>query len=388
MGTIIRGGTVLTPDTQLEHHSVVIDAGRITAIIPNSDAPDSDYDVLDAPDCWIVPGFIDVHVHGAAGYDVMDGTPEALHGIARAFARHGVTGFYATTLTASNENINAAIKAVRSAKHPSDGAQILGIHLEGPYFNAEYKGAQPGTFLRPPDPSEYIPWFHSGLVKLMSLAPELPGALEAIRTGRALGVEFAAGHTAADYDTVSAAADAGLRQGTHTFNGMVGLHHRRPGPAGAILTDDRIYAQIITDGIHVHPAMVKLLVRAKGIDRTLLVTDAIRATGLSDGTYQLGAHTINVQKGIARLAEGNLAGSTLTMDAAIRNVMTFAGVSLPEAVAMATRVPAEAMGIDDQKGRLKPGADADLVILNRELQVVLTMVGERVAFRASPQKNT
>jgi len=215
----------------------------------------------------------------------------------------------------------------------------------------------------------------------VTVAPELEGVPDLIAAGVRQGVEFAAGHSGADYGCVVAAADQGLRQATHAFNGMLGLHHREPGTLGAVLTDDRIYAQIIVDGVHVHPAMVKLLVRAKGVQRTILVTDAMRAAGLPDGRYALGSQTVIVQDGIARLDAGNLAGSTLVMDAAVRNVMQCAGVSLAEAVAMATAVPAEAMGLAGRKGTLAVGADADVCLLDADLQVVMTLVGGRVVYR-------
>jgi N-acetylglucosamine-6-phosphate deacetylase len=332
---------------------------------------------------WIAPGFIDIHVHGGAGHDTMDATPAALHGMARFFAVHGVTSFYPTTMTASRTDINAAIRNVEQAPRPPDGAQPLGLHLEGPYFNPDYKGAQPPTHLRNPIPDEYMPWITADSVKLITLAPELEGALALIEAGVQHGVEFAAGHTGADLECVSVAADLGLRQGTHTFNGMLGLHHRRPGTLGAILTEDRIYAQVIVDGIHVHPAMVKLLVRAKGIKSTVLITDAMRAAGLPDGRYMLGDSETFVKDGIARLAEGNLAGSTLTMDTGVRNLIAFAGLNVPDAVATATRTPAEAMRLEGRKGVLAPGADADVILLSEDVEVMLTMIAGNVVYERS-----
>ena len=380
MRTIISGGKIIGPNQVFQGHSVIIAEGRIEAITPGPVATSSADRVIDAQGMWIAPGFIDIHVHGAAGHDTMDATPEALHGMARFFATHGVTSFYPTTMTAAHESINAALHNVETTVASTDGARPLGVHLEGPYFNPDYKGAQPPTHLRLPDPAEYSEWLANDWVKLMTLAPELEGALALIETGVQHGVEFAAGHSGADLECISVAADLGLRQGTHTFNGMLGLHHRRPGTLGAILTDDRIYAQVIADGIHVHPAMVKLLVRAKGVDRTILITDAMRATGLPDGRYMLGDSVTFVQDGIARLAEGNLAGSTLTMDAGIRNLIAFAELSIPEAVATATRVPAEAMRLNGHKGALTPGADADIVLFNDSIEVGLTMIAGYVVY--------
>jgi N-acetylglucosamine-6-phosphate deacetylase len=204
--------------------------------------------------------------------------------------------------------------------------------------------------------------------------------MDFIHAGALRDVRFALGHSAATYEQVLAAADVGLDQATHIFNGMDGLHHRTPGTVGGILTDERIYAQVIADGIHLHPAIVKLVIQAKGVERTILISDAMRAAGMPDGTYDLGGQAISVSGGIARTAAGGLAGSTLTMDAAVRNAIKFAGVSLPQALAMASRVPAQAMGIDQAKGKIEPGADADLILFDDDLNIHLTMVMGQVVY--------
>jgi N-acetylglucosamine-6-phosphate deacetylase len=203
-----------------------------------------------------------------------------------------------------------------------------------------------------------------------------------IERGTRLGIRFSVGHSSASYEQVLQAADHGLSQSTHTFNGMTGLHHREPGAAGAVLADERIYAEIIADGIHLHPAVVKLVVRAKGIGRTILVTDAIRAAGLHDGDYDLGGQTVQVRGGIARTSRGSLAGSTLAMDAALRNVMRFAGVSIHDALRMATATPAEALGLSSRKGVIQPGADADLALVNPDLNVQATIVNGTLVYDA------
>jgi N-acetylglucosamine-6-phosphate deacetylase len=206
--------------------------------------------------------------------------------------------------------------------------------------------------------------------------------MELIESGVAGGVEFAVGHSGASYEVLVAAADRGLRQATHTFNGMLGLHHREPGTVGGVLADDRIYAQVIADGVHVHPAVVRILVRAKGPDRVILVTDSTRAAGLSDGEYELAGQPIQVRDGVARTRAGGLAGSTITLEAALRNALRFAGVSLLEGLQMATSTPAQAMGWSGRKGVLASGADADVILLDQELNVQLTMVAGRVIYRA------
>ncbi|MGQ9686923.1 MAG: N-acetylglucosamine-6-phosphate deacetylase, partial [Thiobacillaceae bacterium] len=316
--------------------------------------------------------------HGSAGHDMMDATAEALEAMSRFLAAHGVTSFLPTTVAASRERTSEAIANVSRHGRACSGAQPLGVHLEGPYLNPDQRGAQPPQHLRPPDPAEFSDWLASGAVRLMTLAPELPGALELIDRGHREGIEFALGHTAAAYEQVLEAADHGLRQASHTFNGMPALHHRSPGTLGAVLADGRLYAQVIVDGVHVHPAIAKVLFRAKGVNRTILISDAMRAAGLNDGLYDLGGQSISVRGGVARTAAGSLAGSTLSLDAAVRNALRCGDMSLPQALPMATSVPAAAMGLAAVKGRLAPGADADVVLLDDALNVRLTIVAGQV----------
>ncbi len=268
--TLITGGTILTPDQTLTGHTVVVERSRILRLVADSEASLEEGTLLDAQGFFVAPGLIDVHVHGADGYDTMDATPEALHRMSRFFARHGVTSYLPTTVTASAADIRAAIDNLASTPAWPDGARPLGLHLEGPYLNSDYRGAQPQQHLRIPDPQEYAYWLAGGWVKLITVAPEIPGAHELIQAGVAGGVEFAAGHTGATYEQVEAAVDSGLRQITHLFNGMPPLHHRSPGVVGAALTDGRLWTQVIVDGVHVHPVVVKMLVRFKGVERTLL----------------------------------------------------------------------------------------------------------------------
>lgn len=375
----IINGQIITPQAVLTDHTLVIEGSTIAAIVPADMAP-PDETIVDARGLWVVPGFIDVHVHGGDGYDTMDATPQAIHGMARFFARHGVTGYYPTTMSAPPEAIARAIENVAATPQPEDGAQHLGVHVEGPFLSKDFPGAQLADVLRLADPAEYAGWFESGVVRLITLAPELPGGLDLIDAGVQRGIEFAIGHSGASYEQVITAADHGARQATHTFNGMLGLHHRNPGTLGGVLTEDRIFAQIISDGVHTHPAMVKLLVRAKGTGRVLLITDAIRAAGLPDGDYELGDQPVTVRNGICRIASGSLAGSTATMDGVLRNVMRFARLTLPEAIPMAAAVPAAAMNLAGKKGALQPGADADVVLLDDEAQVHVTIVCGRVVY--------
>jgi N-acetylglucosamine-6-phosphate deacetylase len=381
MRTIIINGKILTPETKLVGRTLVLEDNKIQSIASGEVDLQAGDLVFDAQGGWVTPGLIDIHVHGARGYDTMDASPEAIFEMSRFFARHGVTSYLPTTMSESRDAIRLAIENVAQCPPSRDGAAHLGVHVEGPYFHPEFKGAQPERFLRNADPTEYEAWLTTGVVRLVTLAPERPGALDFIRRGINAGVEFALGHTSATYEQVIEAADRGLRQATHAFNGMLGLHHRQPGTVGAVLTDDRIYAQIIADGIHVHPAVVDLLVRAKGIRRTILITDAISAGGLDDGEYQLGGDKIIVKDGISRTLTGGLAGSTLTMDAAIRNMISFTGLPFQKVLSMATSVPAEAIKCLAGKGRIMPGADADIVIFDDDLHVRLTLVAGHVAFK-------
>ena len=382
MRTIISGGKVVTPDDLLPGHTLVLDGPRIAAVEAGDRPPGPDERAIDARGCWVVPGFIDLHVHGSDGHDVMDATVDAIHGMARFFARHGVTTYLPTTMTASRAATLAAIENVARCPQPADGAHHIGVHVEGPYVNPEYRGAQLLDHIRLPDPTEYAAWWPAGVVRLITLAPELAGANELIEQARSHGAVVTAGHSAATYEQVEAAVERGLDQATHTFNAMPALHHREPGLLGAALTDDRIYAQLITDGIHVHPAVTKLLVRAKGAARTILITDAMRATGLLDGTYDLGGQAITVKEGVARTATGNLAGSTLTYDAGLRNIVRFTGLPLVAALPMATSAPAAALGLAGKKGVLRAGADADVTILDTNLHVQATIVAGEIVYQS------
>lgn len=381
MQTVLIGGTILTPDQTLEDQDLVMDGEKIIDIAPHSPAARAGSEIIDVNGLLIAPGFIDVHVHGAVGFDTMDATSEAIWAMGDYFARHGVTAFLPTTVSASAKDIKSAIQNVVNTPPSSTGARHAGIHLEGPFVNHEYRGAQPPQHLRAANAEEYNSWLESGQVRLITVAPEVDGVLDLIRIGTQANVEFALGHTSATYDQVLSAVEHGLRQATHTFNGMPGLNHRSPGVLGAVLSDDRIWAQIIVDGVHVHPAVVKLLIKAKGIERTVIVTDAIRATGMPDGDYALGDQIVHVQAGVARTDAGGLAGSTLTMDQALRNMLQFAGLSLAQALPMLTRVPAASIGLADRKGSVAPGFDADIVVLDESHQVRMTIVGGNVVYQ-------
>lgn len=386
---LIKHGTVYTPEGPRSDYTLRIQGDRIDEILPPGVRREGEQ-TLDATGLNVIPGLIDIHVHGGAGYDTMDATPEALDAMSRFFASHGVTGFLATTITNPQDALMAAVENVAAFQRtPSSGARVLGVHLEGPYINAAAKGAQPESSCRIPNLAELAMLHQTGSVRLISLAPELPGAEIFVRATAERGITVAIGHTTATYEQAAAAADWGATHAAHTYNAMVGLHHRKPGTVGAILSDRRITAEFIADGIHLHPAIVSLSVRAKGTDRVALITDAMRAAGLPDGTYELGGQPVVVDQGACWLADAQgratatLAGSTLTLDAALRNTMEWAGLSLEEALPLVTTAPARQAGLAGKVGTLTPGALADVTLLDKMGRVVMTIVGGRIVYKGA-----
>jgi N-acetylglucosamine-6-phosphate deacetylase len=336
------------------------------------------------PNATLAPAFLDVHLHGGAGHDVMEATPEALRQIGELLARHGTARYLATTVSAP---LDATLKAVCSLAKLIGKADLLagdkpcaqpvGIHLEGPFLSHAKRGVQPAEHLLPPDIATFD-WLYEaaeGHVRLMTIAPELPGAIDLIAHATRRGVRVSLGHSDATAEATLAAIDAGAVNTTHTFNGMRPFDHREPGILGTVLTDDRIYAELICDGIHVSPAAVKLWWRAKGAERAILVTDAISATGMPDGEYQLGGFPVHVANGRA-MARGVLAGSVLTLDKAIENFVVFTGATATQAVRLAAANPAAMLGLD--AAALTPGAPADFVAIDERGKLISAFVGGRI----------
>ena len=326
----------------------------------------------------IAPGFIDVHVHGGGGADFMDAEERATERILRFHARHGTTALAATTISSSPDDLQAAVVSiVRSARARPEGAEICALHLEGPYINRERAGAQDTASIRRPDPQEVGALLaHAPQMKwLMTVAPEIEGVQDLIERYRSQ-ITFSIGHTAAGYAEAVAALGWGASHFTHLFNAMSGLHHRDPGVAGAALTSASATAELIADGIHVHPAVLRLAAQAMP-QRIALITDAMRACGLADGIYKLYHHDVTVAGGSARLRDGTLAGSLLTMERAVQNMVGQAGLPLEAVLPLATEVPARILGVADRKGKLADGYDADVVVLSPELAVERVFVRGR-----------
>ena len=370
----LRCERIVTP-TRVIAGEVAVDGGRIASV---SLRPAGSGEVLELGGRWLAPGLIDTHVHGGAGAQCNTPDPDEVDAVAAFHALHGTTALLATTAAAPLDELEASLAAIARS-----GPIVIGAHLEGPFLSAEWPGAMDPSAFADPDPDAVARLLEAGAgtVAMMTLAPELPGALELIGALTGSGAVASLGHTDASYEQAEAAVAAGARSVTHLFNAMRPLHHRDPGAIGAALDLPQVGCELICDGVHVDPVVLRLAHRIKSSARVRLVTDAIAAAGMPDGRYRLGAAAVDVSGGIARVPSGeSLAGSTLTMDAAVRHAVEYLHVPVPEALAMASANPARMLGIDHRKGAIAAGLDADLVILDDELRCHATMLaGEWVA---------
>jgi|HubBroStandDraft_1064217.scaffolds.fasta_scaffold111763_2 N-acetylglucosamine-6-phosphate deacetylase len=384
-------GRLLTPAGAVEHPVVLVEHGRILEVSTrNSRQLPAGVSISDLGEGVMAPGYIDIHIHGSAGYDVMDDIADALPAIEHLLARHGVTSYFPTTVTApmdktlrALEHLADAIEERERENNSADGKPRtlpLGIHLEGPFISHARRGVHPPEDLLAPTLTLFERFWQAarGRIRMMTIAPELEGATEVIAEAARRGVCVSLGHSDADFAAAERGIAVGARHATHTFNAMrpldhSTLDHRSPGILGAVLTDARMSADIIADGVHLDPAIVKLFAKAKGPEQTVLITDAISATGMPEGRYRLGSLEVDVRDGKC-MTEGRLAGSVLTMDRAVRNLARFAEWDLAQAVAAASQNPARVARIAN-KGILAAGADADFLILNAEGEVLRTFIG-------------
>ena len=383
---LIKNAHLYLPTSHWQSGWLITESHKIMSCgqgAPPDYPPDFVTRTIDANGQALLPGFIDLHVHGALGFEAMDASLDGLSEMARFYARHGVTGFLPTTWTADHQTTQAVVELIRNLKAPIDGgASVLGLHLEGPYINPVRCGAQDTAQIRRANKAEAQEYLDSGVIRLVALAPEFPENLWLVDECTRRGIRVAAGHTAATFAEMKIAVEHGVRQVTHCFNAMTGLSHREPGTVGAAMSMPEIDCELIADNIHIHPAVQKILVAAKGPAGVILITDAVRGTGLPDGEYRLGDRITNIRDGAVRLPDGTLAGSTLTMNLALRNVIQATGLPIEIAWPMSSLNAARAIGVSAFKGSLEAGKDADLVILDPNFEAQLTMVAGQVVWEA------
>ncbi len=388
---VLSASRLFTPQEEIKNALVFIEDGLISTVSSQDQkAIPASARLVDLGDSVLAPGFVDIHMHGGAGLDVMRATSAELPHLNKFLTTHGVTGYFPTTVAAPLDQTCVALERLadaiegsrdfKAANGETPQAQPLGIHLEGPFLSHKRRGVHPPEYLAEPTVQLFERLWQAarGHVRMMTIAPELPGALEVIAEASRRNVLVSIGHSDAVLEAARAGVKAGARHATHTFNAMRPLDHRDPGILAEVLTDSQLTADIIVDGIHVMPEVVQLFLQAKGIDRVVLITDATAAAGMPDGTYQLGPIQVQVKNGRCTM-DGKLAGSVLTMDRAVRNVIHFADWSLQDAVRAATVNPARAVGLAQHHGVLAPGAEANLVVLNSSGDVRRTFVRGRAA---------
>ncbi|MGE7021550.1 N-acetylglucosamine-6-phosphate deacetylase [Solibacillus cecembensis] len=381
---LITNSTIINCDERQERCDIFIENGKIIEIGQSLKKEATRTIDCQQQSLFLLPGFIDSHIHGANGFDVMDSTQQALEGIANHLVKEGVTSFLATTMTQSNENIEATLVNVKNYVDHFEGAELLGVHVEGPFLSVKRAGAQPVEFMQPPSISLLERWHElsGGFIKIMTIAPELEDGLAFVKQLRNLNIIASMGHTDATMDEVQTAVEAGVTQATHLFNQMRPFHHREPGVVGAALQEDDVFVELIVDFIHSHPKAVNLVYKVKGAKQIILITDAMRAKGLPYGEYDLGGQTVHVEEGGARLEDGALAGSVLTMEQAVKNMKAVTNCSLEEIVAMTSTNVARQLQATT-KGRIAVGYDADFVLIDSNLTVHKTIRHAQVVYEKS-----
>ena len=376
---LLKNARILDENFCLQQADVAVENGRIAAVAPNLDAADT----LPLSGYLLAPGFVDIHIHGRGGADTCDGTTQSLADMAGLLPKCGVTAFCPTTMTVPEAEIERSLNAVRLCmEQPPAGAHILGANLEGPYISPKRIGAQKESCIQLPDADRFLSLYHrtGKVIRLVDIAPEQPGGLEFIEKVKSCCTVSLA-HSAADYAQATQAFSQGIKHVTHLFNAMTGLHHREPGAVGAVFDAPDVTAELICDGFHIHPAVLRTAFRLLGEKRTVIISDSMRAAGLGNGTYDLGGQDVFVTDGHALLQDGSIAGSTTNLAAEVRNLVSY-GIPLEQVIRSATLNPAREVGADRECGSILPGKRADFTVLNSSLQVVLTIVDGKIVYKA------
>ncbi|MSU01770.1 N-acetylglucosamine-6-phosphate deacetylase [Tissierella pigra] len=368
---LIKNVDIITPYEVLKGYGVLVENGQIVDIDLEEKFRIGEYEIIDGDGNYLSPGFIDIHNHGNKGFDIMDSSEEALDEIGKYHISNGVTSYLGTVITSSYDNIMNAIENINNYKNKHNISRIIGVHLEGPFFDLGKKGAQPEEHIKTPDLDKIksIVDIAKDKMKMVSIAPELEGALDIIKYLKARNITIAMAHTNATFEETKKGIACGVTVATHLYNGMRTFNHREPGVIGASLEDDRVYCEIIYDRIHLHDGAVNIALKMKGYDKIVLVSDAMRAAGLEDGEYELGEQKVNVSKGAARLESGSLAGSTLNMQKAVYNMVNFLNIPIYEAIKMASLNAAKTVKLDDKLGSIEIGKRADLIIFDRDINI-------------------
>lgn len=382
---LIENAIIILPSSVLERGWLLIEDSKIKAFGIH-DAPNfEEYDMIDAQGKTLLPGFIDIHCHGAVGHDFMSATPEEIGKIAQFYAQHGVTSFLATTHTQTHDKIYHAMQMIKTAQTQKRniGARLLGIHMEGPYLNRDKAGAQYPEHVRLADKNEMKDLFDLDVIRLISLAPEFEENHWLIRECIRRGITVSVAHSSATYEQMQGAIDLGITHATHTFNAMTGLHHRNPGIVGAIMDSDNIRAELIVDNIHVHPVAMRVLWKTKGRDGVVLITDSQSFAGLDDGQYQLDDRVVIVKDGRCSLLDGTLAGSMITLNKAFAIFCQTIDVPIEQAWRSSSINAAHAIGISNSKGSIEVGKDADIILIDNQFDVYLTIVEGKIVHNRS-----
>lgn len=383
---LIKNVTVFLENTRIPNGSLVIEQGKISDIYQENEMPKrypSRFKIIDGEGLYAVPGFIDGHIHGANGADVMDGTEEALDAIAEVLPKEGTTSFLATTITQSKEQIEQALRTVADYPSKEKFAEIIGIHLEGPFIEESKKGAQPLEHIRRPDSLLFDKWqrLSNHMIKTITMAPEHDPEGAFIRHLAKQGVNISVGHTAIDFKGMKEAVANGVKQVTHLCNAMTGIHHRDIGVVGAAFMLEELRAELIADGIHVAPEMLEVIYQNMGSDRLMLITDAMRAKCLHAGTYELGGQTVLVDAERAVLEDGTLAGSILKMSHGVKQMLHLQGVYFEDVIKMASTNPAKQLGVYDRKGSIAQGKDADVLLVDENFTINYTFCRGKIAYK-------